>query len=231
MSNKQKIKKLIRGVIYRLLKPCYDGMVSLDSWLRRKPYVAHVAQLVDNDTTIISSNCFAGRIMQDLGMQYNSPTLGLYFMYPDYIEFLSHLEHYLKEAKIQFVEHSKYPLGDERRANWKHWYPIGLLDGKVEIHFLHYHTEEEAAEKWYRRASRVNWDKLLIIGMDQNLCTERDIRAFDALPFGRKLFFSSLPVEGKSIVCMKEFEGTGQVGDPYRKAYLFYRYLIRRFKK
>lgn len=91
-------------------------------------------------------------------MEYNSPTLGLYFMYPDYIEFLQHLEYYLKEAKIEFVEHSKYPLGDQRRAERSiahHWYPIGLLGGKVEIHFLHYHTEEEAAAKWYRRAQRI----------------------------------------------------------------------------
>lgn len=232
MSNKQKIKKMIRGgQIYKLLKPCYDRMVRLDSWLRRKPYIARVARLVDQDTTVITPNCFAGRIMQDLGMKYNSPTLGLYFMYPDYIEFLTRLDFYLKEAKIQFVEHSKYPLGDERRANWKHWYPIGLLDGKVEIHFLHYHTEQEAAEKWYRRASRVNWQKLLVMGMDQNLCTEQDIRTFDALPFERKIFFSSRPVEGKSIVYMKEFGGKGQVGDPYRKAYLFYKYMIDKLKK
>ena len=169
--------------------------------------------------------------MQDLGMKYTTPTLGLYFMYPDYIEFLNNLEFYLKEAKIQFVEHSKYPLGDERRAKWKHWYPIGLLDGKVEIHFLHYYTEQEAAEKWYRRAKRINWDKLLVVGMDQNLCTENDIRAFDALPFERKIFFSSRPAEGKSIEYMREFAGQGQVGDPYRKAHLFYSYLIKHFKK
>ena len=48
-------------------------------------------------------------------MEYNSPTLGLYFMYPDYIEFLGNLHHYLTKAKIEFVEHSKYPVGDERR--------------------------------------------------------------------------------------------------------------------
>ena len=42
--------------------------------------------------------------MQDIGMQYNSPTLGLYFMYPDYIEFLKELQYYLKEAKIEFVD-------------------------------------------------------------------------------------------------------------------------------
>lgn len=188
--------------------------------------------MIDDDTSIITSNCFAGRIMQDLGMKYNTPTLGLYFMYPDYIEFLQHLEYYLTEAKIQFVEHSKYPLGDERRADWtnkRHWYPIGLLDGKVEVHFLHYHSEEEAATKWYRRAKRVNFDKLLVVGMDQNLCKEEDMKNFENLPFQNKIFFSSKPVPGKSIVFMKEFAGKGQAGDPYRKAHLFYRYLINHF--
>lgn len=28
---------------------------------------------------------------------------------------------------------------------------------------------------------------------------------------------------------MKEFAGKGQAGDPYRKAHLFYRYLINHF--
>lgn len=88
--------------------------------------MSQVRQLIDDDTSIITSNCFAGRIMQDLGMKYNTPTLGLYFMYPDYIEFLQHLEYYLTEAKIQFVEHSKYPLGDERRADWTNK-NIGIL--------------------------------------------------------------------------------------------------------
>ena len=120
----------------------------------RAPFIPDVIKLVGKDTTIISSNCFAGRIMQDVGMEYNSPTLGLYFWAEDYIEFLTHLKYYLTEAKIEFVEHSKHALGDTRRQNWEHWYPIGVLNGKVEIHFLHYHTEEEAAEKWYRRAGR-----------------------------------------------------------------------------
>ena len=197
----------------------------------RAPYIKDIETLIDKDTSIISSNCFAGRIMQDLGMQYNSPTLGLYFWSSDYIEFLNKLRFYLTEAKIEFVEHSKYALGDERRMNWRHWYPIGLLDGKVEIHFLHYYTEEEAAQKWYRRASRVNWDKLLIIGMEQNLCTIDDIKAFDKLPFEKKIFFSSkdLP-QFKSNCYISEFKDNGEVGDPYRKADVFYLELVKRLQ-
>jgi uncharacterized protein (DUF1919 family) len=41
--------------------------------------------------------------MQDFGMRYNTPTLGLSFGAPDYIEFLSNLKYYFTEAKIQFV--------------------------------------------------------------------------------------------------------------------------------
>lgn len=183
-----------------------------------------------DEISIISLNCFAGRIMQDVGIVYNSPTLGLYFMYPDYIEFLRNIKFYLKEAKIEFVEHSKYPLGDERRAKWSHWYPIGLLGGKVEIHFLHYHTEEEAADKWYRRAARVKWDKILIIGMDQNLCTEKDIYDFDALPHKQKIMFSNRKIPLESNEYMPEFASLESVGDAYKYGHIYYKHLINHFK-
>lgn len=201
---------------------------------KRAPYWDNLKALIGDDTSIISSNCFAGRIMQDLGMRYNTPTLGLYIWYPDYIELLKNLKYYMTEAKIEFVEHSKYPLGNERRAKRSithHWYPIGLLDGKVEIQFLHYHTEEEAAEKWYRRAARINWDKLLVIGMEQNLCSEEDIRAFESLPYEHKVFFSTKEFpELKSCVFMSEFEGRDAVGDPYKYGHVFYKKLIEKLR-
>lgn len=212
--------------ILRSLKRPYDLWESKQMEKKRKVYFEDLRKFVKPTTSIISSNCFAGRIMQDLGMKYNSPTLGLYFWAEDYVEFLSKLEYYLHKAKITFVEHSKYTLGDERRKKWKHWYPIGLLDGKVEIQFLHYFTEQEAAEKWYRRAARVNMNDLLVIGMDQNLCSEKNIIDFDHLPFKHKVFFSSKPIKGDSIVYMKEFKHNGQVGDPYKKGHIFYKYLV-----
>lgn len=222
-SIKKNIRKYYFGRLLIRLKNSFENWIF---YQRRKKYIPAIKDLVDENVSIISSNCFAGRIMQDLNMEYNSPTLGLYFMYPDYIEFLSHLEYYLKEAELEFVEHSKYKIGDERRANWKHWYPIGWLGGKAEIHFLHYYSEEEAASKWYRRASRVNLKKLLIIGMDQNLCTEKDILDFDKLPYEKKIMFSTHYMPGiKSNVFMKEFEKSTSVGDPYRKGHVFYKYL------
>ena len=152
-------------------------------------------------------------------------------MYPDYIEFLSNLEYYLKEARISFVETSKYPLGNERRKSWSHWYPIGLLGGKVEIHFLHYHTKEEAAEKWYRRASRVNFNNLIIIGMEQNLCNIDDIVNFDKLPYKHKYIFTSKKLPSlASNIFMEEFKDMNEVGDPYKKGHIFYKYLSKLMK-
>ena len=84
----------------------------------------------------------------------------------------------------------------------------------------------------YRRAKRVNLSNLLVIGMDQNLCTENDIQMFNSLPFKRKIFFSThdLP-DVECNVLMKEFAGQDSVGDAYKKGHLFYRYLHEALKR
>lgn len=200
-----------------------------DEYLRqkRKKYFTELKKIFKPTTSIISSNCFAGRIMQDLQYEYNSPTLGLYFFADDYIRFLQNLRHNLLEAELTFYDESKYQLGNERRANWKHWYPIGRLYGEIEIHFLHYHSEKEALEKWRRRAARVNFNDLVVIGMQQNIPSEHNIKDFDKLPFERKLYFVTkyLP-DNKSATYIPEFKGMDEVGDPYKKGHIFYKYLV-----
>lgn len=63
-------------------------------WLHslRSPYTNQLKKHITSDATIISNNCFGGRVPQDLGYQYNSPTAGLFFCYPDYIIFLKNLK-------------------------------------------------------------------------------------------------------------------------------------------
>lgn len=55
---------------------------------------------------------------------------------------------------------------------------------------MHYHSEQEAREKWERRIQRINWDKLLVKFNDQNGCTETEVEKFMSLPFKNKLFFT-----------------------------------------
>lgn len=73
---------------------------------------------------------------------------------------------------------------------------MGKLVGKiddVEIVFLHYAAQEEAAEKWLRRCERINWDNLLIKFSQMNSCSEDDLRAFNAIPLNRKICFTTKP--------------------------------------
>lgn len=195
-------------------------------FVQRAVYFRQLKKLVKPTTSVITSNCFAGRIMQDLKMQYNSPTEGLYFMMPDYLEFLEHLEYYTQKAKLSFVKHSRYQLGDSRRLLAPP-YPIGLLGGKVEIHFLHYHSEKEAEEKWHRRCGRINFSDLLVIGVDQNLCKKNDVVNFSKLHYTKKIFFSSTEIQLDGIVFMKEYANCDNVGDAYHEAHVFYKYLLK----
>ena len=118
-------------------------------------------QLKSVDFTIISNNCWGGMIYESYNLPKESPTVGMFFMAKDYIEFLSDLNGYIN-GKLTFIrpEESRWKdapqvAGDKRFGT----YPVGVLsNGKnsIEIFFLHYHSEQEAREKWERRIKRLN---------------------------------------------------------------------------
>lgn len=153
--------------------------------------------------SIISNNCWAGRVYQYLDMPYLSPTAGLYFFAPDYIKFVSDLRRYLN-TPLRFInpEESKYYEEIKKRNQTNK--PIGILDD-VEIVFLHYKTKEEAEEKWNRRKERVNFDNIILKFSRMDLCTEKEIEQFDSLPFQNKFVLNNrLPLKYKSEVYWKE---------------------------
>ena len=120
--------------------------------------------LKSTDFTIISNNCWGGMIYESYNLPKESPTVGMFFIAKDYIEFLSDLKGYVN-GKLTFIkpEESRWKdmpqiSGDKRFGS----YPVGVLsNGKntIEIFFLHYHSEQEAREKWERRVQRINWNK------------------------------------------------------------------------
>lgn len=157
----------------------------------------------NKDFSIISNNCWAGKVYQYLDMPYLSPTAGLYFFAPDYIKFVSDLYRYLNTS-LRFIkpEESKYYEEIKKRNQTDK--PIGILDD-VEIVFLHYKTQEEAKEKWNRRKERVNYDNIILKFSRMDLCTEKEIEAFDALYFENKIVLNNrLPLKYKSEVYWKE---------------------------
>ena len=162
-------------------------------WLQQRPYCIRRfwvrRRIKDRDFSIISNNCWAGRVYQYLDMPYLSPTAGLYFFAEDYLKFISDIRRYL-DTPLRFIpaEESKYYEELKRRNQTGK--PIGVLDD-VEIVFLHYSTAQEAEEKWNRRKGRVNYDKLIIKFSRMDLCTEMHLKEFDKLPFPNKFVLNN----------------------------------------
>ena len=60
-------------------------------------------QLKSTDFTIISNNCWGGMIYESYNLPKESPTVGMFFMAKDYIEFLSDLRGYVN-GKLTFIK-------------------------------------------------------------------------------------------------------------------------------
>lgn len=162
-------------------------------WISERPYYIRRAwnrkRIKNRNFTIISNNCWAGKTYQYLGMPYMSPTVGLYFFAKDYLRFVSNLHYYLSlDLKFISAEESRYEeiLKERNHIN----VPIGVLDD-VEIVFLHYHSVEEAKEKWNRRKQRVNYDNIFLKFSKMNLCTEEEMEQFDQLKFSNKFMLNN----------------------------------------
>jgi len=143
----------------------------------------------DKSFTIFSNDCYGGEIYRIMQMPYNTPFVGLMLMGPCYLKFLSEPHKYLKST-FTFIEESKYDEINKLR-NLKGMYPIGLLND-IEVHFLHYETEQDAIEKWQRRATRINWNNLKIkFSIDKDYSDINSLNIFSKLNFRDKVSFSN----------------------------------------
>jgi len=149
--------------------------------------------------SVIASNCNGALILHDLGEQFRSPFVNLYLEPTDFVKYLQNMTAY-NQMELGFITTDKP-------------YPVGKLSD-ITIHFMHYHSEQEAKAKWKERLQRLNLDNLFIIMTDRDGCTEQDLQDFDQLPFKHKVVFTHKPYpEIKSSFYIKGFEKQGQVGD------------------
>lgn len=141
-------------------------------------------RLKNKDFTLLAPTCIAGVIYHELGCKFLSPTINLWMYDKDFLKFVQNLKHYLSQ-EIRFVKIQ----GEET--------PTGYCDD-ILIHFNHYHSEVEAAQKWYDRCKRVNLDNLYIIMADQpdgGVITHDDM-----------LSLKSVKCKGKIVLSIKKYE-------------------------
>ncbi len=170
-------------------------------------------KLKTKDFSIIGNDCIVGGIYHKFGLQFSTPTVGLFFFSQDYIKFLENLEYYVN-LPLKFKEISKYLKANELRKMIP--YPIGILDD-VEIHFLHYSNKKEAKDKWNRRTKRIIFDNLFIVYSDGEGFREEFLDRYEKLPFANKIFISSKPRGNKDyIVFVQDYVKEQHVGDSTR---------------
>lgn len=159
------------------------------------------AKLKNHQMSVISSNCNGALILHDLGEAFRSPFVNLYLDPADFIKYLQQPRHY-QAQELFFVESDK-------------GYPVAKLDD-IWLYFVHYHSEQDAREKWQQRSARINWDNVFVMMTARDGFTEADLRAFDALPYAHKVVFVHKPYPDiKSACYIKGFEQDCQVGDLY----------------
>lgn len=138
--------------------------------------------LLRTDFTLISNHCMGGIMYHDLGLRFQSPTINLKILPDDYIEFVEHLEYYLKQE----IEHAPEMEGT---------FPVGKIarmdgDGYIYIYFVHYHSFEDAVSKWKSRTKRTNWDNMIILMTARDGCEYETLQRFEALSYERKVCFT-----------------------------------------
>ena len=152
-------------------------------------------QLTNQGMSVISANCVGAFILHDLNQSFNSPFVNLYLDPSDFVRYLQNIEFYQAQP-LQFIQTEKP-------------YPVGLLDD-LKVHFMHYHSEQEAKEKWEARSQRLDFDNLFIMMTDKDGgkgAKYEDLQAFDNLPYPNKVVFTHKPYpELKSAFYIKGFE-------------------------
>ena len=170
-------------------------------------------KLKNKDFSIIGNNCFVGGIYHKFGLPYTTPTIWTYIYPEEYLRFLGDLGWYLKQP-LKFKKETSHLMARKYCRIMQCNYPIGVLGEDVEVHFMHYPSEEEALEKWNRRVKRLNINNLFIIFSDGEEFKEEMLEQYEKLPFNHKIFFSSKPYSNyKSTVFVKDYAKAAHVYD------------------
>ena len=197
-----KFRNIKPNIKLRILKPLLTPLQNRGyrQFIRNHLESFHEKKLADVEFIILTNNCWGYQLYKSLERKYNTPFVGL-FLYPEcYIKFISDIDFYL-ESRFEITYSSRY------YAQSSH-YPIGILNGDVEIHFLHYQNSDECISKWERRKERLK-KSLQIKGsrifakMCDKQCQDSHIKRFHQIPNFFKISFGAKDMNIKSHLSLK----------------------------
>ena len=157
--------------------------------------------------SIVSNNCVGGCLTHDLGMQYQSPTVGLQILPEEYPKFCKNIEHYLSQKIIEYKindfseTHKQYLIN--MFGNIPHM-PYGLCDDII-ICFQHYSTFKVGKDAWDRRCKRFNFNDIAYMFYSRDPKYTACVQEFVNYRFNKSVVFTEnydvyIPVEHYKIV-------------------------------
>lgn len=150
-----------------------------NTFLRRFVNKRNRRKLNNTTFSLLCNNCNGGILSHDLGLQFRSPTINLFFYEDHFLRFCENLDYYLQQELTICENPHQKPESD---------YPICSL-GDLELHFLHYSSFAEAKEKWTSRAKRIDKNNLFIMMSCFDANDHKYLERFDNLPFKNKVIF------------------------------------------
>lgn len=188
-------------------------------WLDLQALVLHPLwrrRLRNKSVTIISNDCWGGFLYRYLKLPFHTPFIGLFVMPEDFVSLLEHPERVVGELRFIPKSESRHLQNINHTSD----YPVGVLPTGEEIHFLHYHSEEEARTKWAKRVKRIDWDNAIVKLSDNYHITREVMQRFDALPYPQKVLFTGAPhPELKSAVYLPEYGREGRTSERIHKVF------------
>ncbi len=153
----------------KILKPVYRGAINFLKWNRR-------IGLKYTDFSIISNNCAGGYIYQYYGISYKTPTEGIGMSVDDYLKLIRNPKYYFSQD-LEFVN----PESTERYESGEHFtYPAAKISD-ITVYFRHYPTKEVAEDKWKRRSSRINYQRMFFLLSESETMREEHVAAFNRI--------------------------------------------------
>lgn len=157
-------------------------------------------RLRNRAVSIISNDCWGGRMCKFYKLPFNSPFIGLFIVGPDYVRLLENPRVLENELEFFPIEQSRWI--DYLKSVGQTSHPVARLAPDIEIHFLHYEDEATARAKWNRRVKRIDWNNAIVKFNQRDVCDDDLIRPFDRLPFEHKVCFTTHPVPGARCAVM-----------------------------
>ena len=112
--------------------------------------------------SIISSNCIAGAFSRQFNLSYKSPFEALFVV--NFNQLSKNLIYYMSQEFDFISPDDSIHLDSMKKQEIYNTYPIAKYkESNIEIHFMHYHSQEEALEKWNRRKQRIDYNNMLSI--------------------------------------------------------------------